>query len=115
MSARREDAHIRRERPSSKRAVVMRERRTIQRKQRSGRQLEQAPPDQAGGEGQERGGHQVTDSIDFSTDQQAALDAVLRWRDEARGEDQYTTLGGYAGTGKTTLVSHLVELWPGVA
>jgi exodeoxyribonuclease-5 len=57
----------------------------------------------------------VTNTIDLSTDQEAALDAVLRWRDQARGEDQYFTLGGYAGTGKTTLVSHLVNLWPGVA
>jgi exodeoxyribonuclease-5 len=57
----------------------------------------------------------MTGTNDWSTDQQAALDAVLRWRDQARGEDRHLSLGGYAGTGKTTLVSHLVDLLPGVA
>jgi exodeoxyribonuclease-5 len=53
--------------------------------------------------------------IDLSADQQHALDAILDWRHRVRGEDPHLTLGGYAGTGKTTLVSVLVERLPGVA
>jgi exodeoxyribonuclease-5 len=55
-------------------------------------------------------------AIDFSTDQQVALDAILAWRaGRPRGDTQRLTLGGYAGTGKTTLVSYLVERWPNTA
>jgi len=55
-------------------------------------------------------------TLDFSLDQQAALDAILEWRAQhPRGDNQYSTLGGYAGTGKSTLVSHLAEIWDNVA
>jgi exodeoxyribonuclease-5 len=55
-------------------------------------------------------------TVDFSADQQQALDAILEWRaGRPRGENQYLTFGGYAGTGKTTLVSHLTGEWEGTA
>jgi exodeoxyribonuclease-5 len=55
-------------------------------------------------------------TLDFGTDQQAALDKILDWRARClRGGAPFLTLGGYAGTGKTTLVSYLVEQWPNTA
>lgn len=41
----------------------------------------------------------------LSHDQKNALDHVLEWYRKDRGEMQYVTLGGYAGTGKTTLIA----------
>lgn len=42
----------------------------------------------------------------LSKDQKSALDALLGWyKSGAKG--QYITMGGYAGTGKTTVISHL--------
>jgi exodeoxyribonuclease-5 len=44
--------------------------------------------------------------VELSADQRKALDALLAWyRDPAR--PAYITLGGYAGTGKTTLIAVL--------
>ncbi len=40
----------------------------------------------------------------LSPDQQFVLDAVLRWYTEGAMRAPYLTLGGYAGTGKTTLL-----------
>jgi ATP-dependent exoDNAse (exonuclease V) alpha subunit len=55
-------------------------------------------------------------TLTFSRDQQAALDAIQRWcTGNPRGDNQYKTLGGYAGTGKTTLIAYLAEVWPSVA
>jgi exodeoxyribonuclease-5 len=55
-------------------------------------------------------------TVEFSPDQQAALDAILEWRrGRPRGNDQYLTLGGYAGTGKTTLIAYLAQEWPDTA
>ncbi len=55
-------------------------------------------------------------TLSFSKDQQAALDAILEWRaGNPSGNSQYTALGGYAGTGKTTLIAFLAEHWPNVA
>lgn len=52
----------------------------------------------------------------FSPDQQAALDVILEWRaNNPRGDNQYLTFGGYAGTGKTTLISYLCGEWQGTA
>src|SRR5437588_103501 len=52
----------------------------------------------------------------FSADQQAAFDAILEWRARnPRDDSQYLTLGGYAGTGKTTLIAHLVQHWENTA
>src|SRR5438270_801788 len=54
--------------------------------------------------------------MDLSLDQQAALEAILEWREsEPFGDNQYITLGGYAGTGKTTLIARLGEAWEDVA
>ena len=42
--------------------------------------------------------------MEFSNDQKTALKKLLKWN--AQGcPYQYITLGGYAGTGKTTLVA----------
>lgn len=42
--------------------------------------------------------------LELSTDQQNALDAIDKWLDT---DDQELTLGGYAGTGKTTLIKQV--------
>ena len=44
--------------------------------------------------------------MELSLDQQFALKAILAWH-EAERKAQYITLGGYAGTGKTTLMAVL--------
>src|SRR5262249_19506314 len=55
-------------------------------------------------------------TIELSADQQDALDALLEWRASDPGDySQHVTLGGYAGTGKSTLITRLVEEWPSVA
>jgi hypothetical protein len=55
-------------------------------------------------------------TIELSADRQTALDALLEWRANDPGDySQYVSVGGYAGTGKTTLIARLVEQWPGVA
>lgn len=41
----------------------------------------------------------------LSADQQHALDAILAWVRETNKNRQFITLGGYAGTGKTTLIA----------
>jgi exodeoxyribonuclease-5 len=51
---------------------------------------------------------------DFSPDQEAALWTIREWRDRPRAR-QYLTLGGFAGTGKTTLIAHLCDEWHDVA
>ncbi|MBD3280985.1 AAA family ATPase [Candidatus Dojkabacteria bacterium] len=43
--------------------------------------------------------------MQLSTDQKFALDALLTWVDKPKGA--FITLGGYAGTGKTTLIGLL--------
>lgn len=45
--------------------------------------------------------------INLSPDQQHVLDKILLWFKKDKGKKQYITLGGYAGTGKTTLISVL--------
>ncbi|HCU55606.1 hypothetical protein A2574_02475 [Candidatus Shapirobacteria bacterium RIFOXYD1_FULL_38_32] len=42
--------------------------------------------------------------MELSTDQKKALDTLMGWS-KKMGENQFLTLGGYAGTGKTTLIS----------
>jgi exodeoxyribonuclease-5 len=55
-------------------------------------------------------------TIELSADQQDAIDAILRWRANDPGDySQYVTLGGYAGTGKTMLITRLAEEWPNTA
>jgi AAA domain len=55
-------------------------------------------------------------TLELSHDQQIVLDAIQEWRDwYSRMECQFLTVGGYAGTGKTTLISHLAETWKNVA
>ena len=46
-----------------------------------------------------------------SPDQVEAMDAIRAWWQ--RGTPQTFTLAGYAGTGKTTVISRLLEDWPG--
>lgn len=53
-------------------------------------------------------------NIELSQDQAKALHAILAWLDDP-ARDQVLTLGGFAGTGKTTLISLLVETLPNVA
>ncbi len=47
--------------------------------------------------------------INLSPDQQRALDKILLWFNKEKDQKQFITLGGYAGTGKTTLISILRE------
>jgi exodeoxyribonuclease-5 len=55
----------------------------------------------------------MVDTITLSEDQQKAFDRILDWIGEA-GCSQLS-LGGYAGTGKTTLLKHVIEELPHVA
>ncbi len=43
---------------------------------------------------------------DLTAEQRAAVEKIIDW---SRGSSQQITLGGYAGTGKTTLISHLLR------
>jgi exodeoxyribonuclease-5 len=49
--------------------------------------------------------------IEFTRDQQDALDAILDWHRNDPGSP--LTMGGYAGTGKTTLMGQLHRFLPG--
>jgi exodeoxyribonuclease-5 len=51
----------------------------------------------------------MNDRLTLSEDQDQALRAILGWYDQGRGRPQTLTLGGYAGTGKTSLISELCE------
>jgi exodeoxyribonuclease-5 len=51
--------------------------------------------------------------LDFSADQEKALLEVMEWRNAL--PRQFLVMGGYAGTGKSTLISHLAAEWQGVA
>lgn len=48
--------------------------------------------------------------VEFTEEQNRALEAVVQWYVHGRGEQPYLTLGGYAGTGKTTVMGALPEL-----
>lgn len=43
---------------------------------------------------------------ELTGDQQAAIDGILEWLES--GREQEKSLGGYAGTGKTTVINHLL-------
>ncbi len=45
--------------------------------------------------------------VELSIDQKTVLDAIVAWYREPKRHKQYITLGGYAGTGKTTLIAYL--------
>lgn len=45
--------------------------------------------------------------INLSEDQQKVLDKILLWYKKEKGSKPYISLGGYAGTGKTTLIAIL--------
>ncbi len=47
--------------------------------------------------------------IDLSPDQKNVLDKIIYWFKKEKGIKQYISLGGYAGTGKTTLIAVLRE------
>ena len=49
--------------------------------------------------------------MDFSKDQLDAISAVMDWYNSPTRR-QFITLGGYAGTGKTTVVSELRGKFP---
>jgi exodeoxyribonuclease-5 len=51
--------------------------------------------------------------LEWSDDQERALASVGQWHDDQTAP--YMTLGGLAGTGKTTIVAHLAETWGDVA
>jgi exodeoxyribonuclease-5 len=55
--------------------------------------------------------------LDSSPDQERALNAARHWRRYWKGMKQCFVIAGFAGTGKTTLISHLYEEWdhPAVA
>ncbi len=53
--------------------------------------------------------------IAYSQDQQHALDLIYEWRSAWPAGNQFFTLGGYAGTGKTTIISSLLKTWKNVA
>ena len=48
-------------------------------------------------------------SITLTPDQLSARDKILKWYDQNKNEYSVLTLGGYAGTGKTTLLSSIRE------
>lgn len=45
--------------------------------------------------------------VTLSKDQEKALNHILEWYKKDRNSTQFVTLGGYAGTGKTTLIAFL--------
>jgi exodeoxyribonuclease-5 len=47
--------------------------------------------------------------IELSEDQEQAVEAIKQWRKWP--DKPFLTLGGLAGTGKTTIVSYLADLW----
>ena len=47
--------------------------------------------------------------MNWSPQQQGALDAVKQWMELEAGDDQVFYLAGYAGTGKSTLARHFAE------
>jgi exodeoxyribonuclease-5 len=51
----------------------------------------------------------------LSHDQQIALDAIFEWHKDWTLTRQYFTLGGFAGTGKTTIIRQLMKMWSHVA
>lgn len=53
------------------------------------------------------------DQPDWSREQLLAIEKIQCWR--SREDNQVMTLGGYAGTGKTTITAHLAKLWPNAA
>lgn len=48
---------------------------------------------------------------EFSEDQEAVIGRIREWMDD-RDKNPYLTLGGYAGTGKSTIIRFLADLWP---
>lgn len=54
----------------------------------------------------------MTESLSLSPDQVRAVDRVLHWL-EREPDRQTMSLAGYAGTGKTTVISHLIDRLPG--
>jgi hypothetical protein len=57
-----------------------------------------------------------TVTIELSPEQEAAVETLLNWRaGSPHGDNQYFTLGGFAGTGKTTLIAYLTDIWENVA
>lgn len=54
--------------------------------------------------------------LDLSPEQEGVLYEICRWRESnPYGDRQILSLGGYAGTGKTTLIAHLIAKWDDIA
>ena len=47
-------------------------------------------------------------SVVLTSDQQNAVSGVLNWLDQGERREPYMTLGGFAGTGKTTVIKNLL-------
>ena len=58
---------------------------------------------------------QLAERPEFSPDQKLCLDRISAWFNNRQRAGQYLTLGGYAGTGKSTIIRHLAEIWPNAA
>lgn len=60
-------------------------------------------------EREERPAERVVSLSDLSEDQHRVYDAMISWFNDWRGLGQLLTLGGYAGTGKSTVISVLAR------
>jgi exodeoxyribonuclease-5 len=67
--------------------------------------VDPAPPSPTAAPGQSA---RVSGGLDWSSQQQAAIDAVFDWY-RGDSDQQVFRLFGYAGTGKTTLARHIVD------
>lgn len=59
----------------------------------------------------------TTATLDWTADQERALRDIRLWRGPAYSwlDKPYLTLGGYAGTGKTSVIAALADEWPQTA
>jgi exodeoxyribonuclease-5 len=55
------------------------------------------------------------DGVAWSFDQENAIEKINNWRTAWPAANQFFTVGGLAGTGKTTLIAEIVQGWKGVA
>ena len=54
--------------------------------------------------------------LDLSPEQEGVLYEICRWRESnPYGDKQILSVGGYAGTGKTSLIAHLIGRWYDIA
>lgn len=54
--------------------------------------------------------------LDLTPEQEGVIYEICRWRESnPYGDRQILSVGGYAGTGKTTLIAHLIGRWHDIA